>query len=133
MRTTKLLSCCPFDPGIQATLAAPVRAPGGVALEAVTPDGTAGGDRVVHHEGLVVAEVAVRQPEHQPVGQRIESPRGPGLGNAGARRAAGRRVRRDGQRGRSSERGIRRGCPVHVELPVGQGGRRGAERHQQCR
>src|SRR5215471_762233 len=43
VRTMKPVKACPLDPGIQLTIALPVSAPPGVALEAVGPLGTAGG------------------------------------------------------------------------------------------
>src|SRR5207248_2345917 len=46
-------------------------------------DAGAGGDRVVGHQGLVVAVVAVGQPVHDAVGQRVQLLAGAALRDAG--------------------------------------------------
>ena len=45
------------------------------------PGARCGGDRVVHHQGVVIAKVTVRQAVHQAIAERIEQLCGSGLGN----------------------------------------------------
>ena len=76
----------------------------------------------------MIAEVAVGQPEHQPVRQRIQRLRGALLRHAGAAGTAGRGVGGHGQVGGAGEGGVGGVGPVDVESPVGQRGAGGAHR-----
>src|SRR5262249_6063308 len=92
-------------------------------LVPASPSRAAGGDAVVHHQRLMVAEVAVGQAIHQPVGQRIQLVGGPTLRDAGAP-AARLGVRRYGDAGGACERGVSGRGEVYVELPERQRGGR---------
>ena len=76
-------------------------------------------DAVGHDERLVRPEVPVVQAPHQPVSERIELVRRPGLRDAGAGGLAGVGVRGDGDGGRGREREgrVARRRPVDVERP----------------
>src|SRR5258708_15213388 len=70
---------------------------------------------MVHNERLVVSEIAVGQPVHQPVSQRVQSVGGAGLRNACAA-AAERTERRDIDDRGAGESGVRWSGEVHVKL-----------------
>src|SRR5207253_10785644 len=79
--------------------------------------GPVGVHRVVDHHGLVVAEVAVGQPVHQPVGQVLKLDGSAGLGDAGPA-GGGAQLAVEGsggQDGRACEGRISGVGPVHVE------------------
>ncbi len=73
--------------------------------------------RVVHHQRFVVAEIPVRQPEHQPVGQRVQLLARAQLRNACPASITSRAERRHRDQRRPCKRRIGRRRPVHVELP----------------
>src|SRR5207249_1494330 len=81
--------------------------------------GRTGGHAVVYDEGLVVAEVAIGEPVHQAVGERVESLERAGLRDAGAS-AAGFGVGGHREARRRAERRVGRRRPVDVVLPRGE-------------
>ena len=82
-------------------------------------DRRAGGDAVVHDERLVIAEVAVGEPVHEPVGERVEPLSRAELRDTGSA-AARFGVRVDPHAARTRERRVARRGPVDVELPADQ-------------
>src|SRR5205807_4144124 len=90
-------------------------AAGNAQLVPTDPDRATGADAVVDDEGLVVAEVAVGEAVHEPVGEGVELLAGARLGNADAA-AAGLRVRGSAESGRAGEGRTARRRPVGVEL-----------------
>src|SRR5439155_26095985 len=92
----------------------PVRAPDLVPTHA---GGAAGGDTVGHDHRLVVAEIAVGEPVHEPVAQGVERLTGAELGNAGPA-TAGAGEPGDGDVRRAREGGVGTVRPVDVELPA---------------
>ena len=92
-------------------------AAGNAQLVPTHPDRAARGDAVIDDQGLVVAEVAVGEAVHEPVGEGIELLAGAGLGNAGAAAAC---LRKSGcaEGGRTGQGCIGRCGPVGVKLPV---------------
>src|SRR5439155_20558544 len=79
-------------------------------------------------ERLVIAEVAIREPVHHAVGERVELLRRARLRHAGAS-VAQLAVTRDGDRDRAGKRRVRGVREVDVELPEGKA-RRVIECHE---
>jgi hypothetical protein len=74
---------------------------------------------VVDHERLVIAEIAIDEPVHQGVVERLELLRGLELRNALAPVGVAHRVEEVGRRDldRTRQRAVARRRPVDVELP----------------
>ena len=81
--------------------------------------GRTGRDAVVYDERLVVTEVAIGEPVHHTVGERVEPLQRPGLRDASAS-AAGLGVRGHREARGPAERRVRRRRPVDVVLPRGE-------------
>jgi len=117
---------------IRSSLAERDGAGGDARLVPADSDARTGRHAVVDDERLVVAEIAVRETVHESIGKRVQLVRGARLRNARVA-PAGFRVRRHRDADRARERAVRRGRPVHVELPRGKARRRGAKRHDVVR
>ena len=89
-------------------------------------------DRVVDDERLVVPEVAVDEPVHQPIAERLQLLRRVELGNAlsAERVADGINELRGRDLDRSGESAVGRRRPVDVELPLEQARRVDVEGHE---
>jgi hypothetical protein len=75
---------------------------------------------MVDNQRFVIAEVAVRQAEHETVTERVQLLCGASLWDTRTARVVARQGERGSrERGRSGQGGVRRSNPVNMELPEG--------------